>query len=419
MDTGTVFDGGDRIQCADPVLSAQEDPALVGCDHRESFTGSEEPPGIVPVGMYGAGGYHRNREYHGGGGGCDRRRTRCCVLDVGVGISRDGDGLRGGGPRHPLSGKRPGRRLDGGTDDLSGKAAGMSRGGGMGSMVQANAISETASYVYGIPEAVVGVILVILAGIVLAGGGRRIFLAAERLVPLSAGLYTAAALAVIILYAGNVPGVILGILADAFSFRSAVGGVAGYGISRCVSYGIARGVFSNEAGLGSLAVLNGSAEMASEELQGQWAIFEVFFDTIVSCTLTALVILCVAGSGTASEFGAENGASLTSLCFFTALGSPGGYAVAVCVVLFAFSTIIAWYYMGRQAAEYLGGKISGKIPAVYAVGYLLAAFLGCLGAMETVWEVSDIFNGLMAVPNLAALVLLAGEIYAPGEKRDP
>jgi len=290
---------------------------------------------------------------------------------------------------------------------------------GMGSMVQANAISETVSYVYGIPEAAVGVILVILAGIVLAGGGRRIFLAAERLVPLSAGLYTAAALAVIILYAGNVPGVILGILVDAFSFRSAVGGVAGYGISRCVSYGIARGVFSNEAGLGSLAVLNGSAEMASEELQGQWAIFEVFFDTIVSCTLTALVILCVAGSGTASEFGAENGASLTSLCFFTALGSPGGYAVAVCVVLFAFSTIIAWYYMGRQAAEYLGGKISGKIPAVYAVGYLLAAFLGCLGAMETVWEVSDIFNGLMAVPNLAALVLLAGEIYAPGEKRDP
>ena len=212
---------------------------------------------------------------------------------------------------------------------------------------------------------------------------------------------------------------ILGILVDAFSFRSAVGGVAGYGISRCVSYGIARGVFSNEAGLGSLAVLNGSAETAAEELQGQWAIFEVFFDTIVSCTLTALVILCVAGSGTVSEFGAENGASLTSLCFFTALGSPGGYAVAVCVVLFAFSTIIAWYYMGRQAAEYLGGKLSGKIPAVYAVGYLLAALFGCLGAMETVWEVSDIFNGLMAVPNLAALVLLAGEIYAPGEKRDP
>ncbi|MFK7725519.1 alanine:cation symporter family protein [Pilosibacter sp. HC1M1C21] len=142
----------------------------------------------------------------------------------------------------------------------------------------------------------------------------------------------------------------------------------------------------------------------------------MFFDTIVSCTLTALVILCVAGRGAASESGAENGASLTSLCFFTALGSPGGYLVAVCVVLFAFSTIIAWYYMGRQAAEYLGGKISGRIPAIYTAGYLLAAFLGCLGAMETVWQVTDIFNGLMAVPNLAALVLLVGEIDAPGEK---
>ena len=213
---------------------------------------------------------------------------------------------------------------------------------GMGSMVQANAISETVSYVYGIPEAAVGVILV--------------------------------ALVVIFLHAGRVPGVLMEIMADAFSFRS-----------------------------------------AAEELQGQWAIFEVFFDTIVSCTLTALVILCVAGSGTAAESGAENGASLTSLCFFTALESPGGYAVAVCVVLFTFSTVIAWYYMGRQAAEYLGGKISGKIPAVYTAGYLLAAFLGCLGAMETVWEISDIFNGLMAAPNLAALVMLAGEIHSPGE----
>lgn len=287
---------------------------------------------------------------------------------------------------------------------------------GMGSMVQANAIAETVSYVYGIPEAAVGVIVVTLAGSVLAGGGKRIFLAAERLVPLSAGIYTAAALAVIVLYAGRIPGVFLAIMADAFSFRSAVGGIAGYGISQCVSYGIARGVFSNEAGLGSLVVLNGSAETAAEEIQGQWAIFEVFFDTIVSCTLTALVILCVAGRGAASESGAENGASLTSLCFFTALGSPGGYLVAVCVVLFAFSTIIAWYYMGRQAAEYLGGKISGRIPAIYTAGYLLAAFLGCLGVMETVWQVADIFNGLMAVPNLAALVLLVGEIDAPGEK---
>ena len=114
MDTGTVFDGGDRIQCADPVLSGPEDPML------------EEPPGIVPVGMYGVGGNHRDREYHGGRSGCDRRRTWCCVLDVGVGISRNGNGLWGDGPRDQVPGKRPGRRMDSGTDDLSGKTAGMS-----------------------------------------------------------------------------------------------------------------------------------------------------------------------------------------------------------------------------------------------------------------------------------------------------
>ena len=211
---------------------------------------------------------------------------------------------------------------------------------------------------------------------------------------------------------------ILGILVDAFSFRSAVGGVAGYGISRCVSYGIARGVFSNEAGLGSLAVLNGSAEMASEELQGQWAIFEVFFDTIVSCTLTALVILCVAGSGRPQSSGRRTGIAHKSLLFYSAWESRrvcgGGLRGAVRVlhdhrmVLYgAAGGGVSWREdLGKDPGSLCGGISSGGVSPVSR-------------AMETVWEVSDIFNGLMAVPNLAALVLLAGEIYAPGEKRDP
>ena len=286
---------------------------------------------------------------------------------------------------------------------------------GMGSMVQANAISEPLEFSFSMPPVLIGGLLVLLSGRIMAGGAGAIAGAAEKMVPVSAGSYMAASAAVLFLFRENIPSAFGMIFQDAFSFRSAAGGAVGLLASKSVQYGIARGVFSNEAGLGSLAVLNGAAE-GDPGVQGQWAIFEVFFDTIVSCTLTALVILCVAGRGAASESGAENGASLTSLCFFTALGSPGGYLVAVCVVLFAFSTIIAWYYMGRQAAEYLGGKISGRIPAIYTAGYLLAAFLGCLGAMETVWQVTDIFNGLMAVPNLAALVLLVGEIDAPGEK---
>ena len=250
---------------------------------------------------------------------------------------------------------------------------------GMGSMVQANAIAETVSYVYGIPEAAVGVIVVTLAGSVLAGGGKRIFLAAERLVPLSAGIYTAAALAVIVLYAGRIPGVFLAIMADAFSFRSAVGGIAGYGISQCVSYGIARGVFSNEAGLGSLAVLNGSAETAAEEIQGQWAIFEVFFDTIVSCTLTALVILCVAGRGAASESGAENGASLTSLCFFTALGSPGGYLVAVCVSCLHFPRSSPGIIWGGRRRSILEGRYRAGFRQFIRRDIFWRRFWGVLG----------------------------------------
>ena len=265
---------------------------------------------------------------------------------------------------------------------------------------------------------VMGIILAVLVGLILLGGIKRIGQVTEKLVPFMALFYIILAIGVVIINWKNVPGVFSSIIRGAFNPASVTGGVVG-SFFMSMKKGVSRGIFSNEAGLGTGSIAHACADTRKPVKQGFFGIFEVFTDTIVICTLTALVILCVAGSGTASEFGAENGASLTSLCFFTALGSPGGYAVAVCVVLFAFSTIIAWYYMGRQAAEYLGGKISGKIPAVYTVGYFLAAFLGCLGAMETVWEVSDIFNGLMAVPNLAALVLLAGEIYAPGEKRDP
>ena len=295
---------------------------------------------------------------------------------------------------------------------------------GMGSMVQANAISETASYVYGIPEAVVGVILVILAGIVLAGGGRRIFLAAERLVPLSAGLYTAAALAVIILYAGNVPGVILGILADAFSFRSAAGGVAGYGISRCVSYGIARGVFSNEAGLGSLAVLHGMSEgkgrlrqRQEAQKQGMWAIFEVFFDTIIGCSLTAFLLLCVFPHNLTEKIDSLGGSGAVAAALAARFGNAGGIVTAACMVLFAFATILAWFYIGDQALGWLmrdvPQKRADKICILYHGGYLASVFLGCVSRMEAVWAVSDIFNGLMAVPNLAALVLLGRKVRRP------
>lgn len=282
---------------------------------------------------------------------------------------------------------------------------------GMGSMVQANAISETFEFAFSLPPLFIGIGLTVLAGRIITGGVGAIARTAEKMVPLSAGIYMAASLAVMVLFREQVPAAFAMIFKDAFSFSSVSGGIAGFGVSKCVRFGIARGVFSNEAGLGSMAMLNGGADRAEDGIQGQWAMFEVFFDTIVSCTLTAVVILCAMGEEIFSFSG--NGAELTGLCFTKGLGHLGGYTVSMCVALFAFATIIAWYYMGKQAVTYLGEAIGMDVSFLYMAGYLTAVFLGCLGPMEKVWEVSDIFNGFMAIPNLAALIFLVRKVERP------
>lgn len=282
---------------------------------------------------------------------------------------------------------------------------------GMGSMVQANAISETLEFSFSVPPLFIGILLTVLAGSIIAGGVGRIARTAEKMVPLSAGIYMAASLLVIFLFRENLPSAFALIFKSAFAPEQAAAGAAGYGVSRCVRYGIARGVFSNEAGLGSMAVLNGATEEAAHGSQGQWAIFEVFFDTIVSCTLTAMVILCTMGEKVADFV--DNGAVLTGVCFEAGLGNMGSYLVSICIVLFAFATIIAWYYMGKQSAVYLGEKTGRNFSVLYLTGYLSAVFIGSLGPMEAVWEISDIFNGMMAVPNLLALVILVRQVRKP------
>lgn len=286
---------------------------------------------------------------------------------------------------------------------------------GMGSMVQANAISETLQFSLSLPAVTAAVILSALSWRVLAGGVRSIAKTAERMVPFSAGLYMAMSIIALFLFRERLWEALGMIVSDAFSLKSAAGGAFGYGISQSLRYGIARGVFSNEAGLGTMAVLNGTAEEADEGVQGQWAVFEVFFDTIVSCTLTALVILCCMGPRIYSFSG--NGAQLVGLCFSQALGSLGGYVSSVCVALFAFATIIAWYYMGKQSAAYLGAACGRDLAKLYLFGYLAAVFFGSLWPMEQVWAVSDLCNGLMAAPNLLALTLLSGKVRRPDSRK--
>lgn len=311
---------------------------------------------------------------------------------------------------------------------------------GMGSMVQSNAIADTVHYAAGWNQEAVGAVLLVLVLFVIRGGISRIAVVSEKLIPLSAGAYVFFALIVLGSYYDRIPAVMGEIFRCALTPEAAVGGVGGYGISRSIRYGVARGVFSNEAGLGSLAVLHGATEDTTPEEQGMWAMFEVFFDTIVICTLTALVILCGTWQMNAGQMGSGqaltgqmgggwaavtgyDGAALTAYAFRLRLGGAGQYLVSAAMLLFAFATIIAWYYLARQTLTYLleklektwpkTRKIRGILEFTYLAGYLAAVFLGCISSLDLVWEISDIWNGLMAVPNLIALICLMRQVTFP------
>jgi AGCS family alanine or glycine:cation symporter len=287
---------------------------------------------------------------------------------------------------------------------------------GMGSMVQANSAVETLHYTWKLPVFFCGLVFTGLLALVVCGGSRRIGAVAQALIPLASGLYLLFSLLVIISNHEQLPRAVAAIFSSAFCLRPAAGGIAGYGMIKSMRYGIARGVFSNEAGLGTLAILHGSAGETTPEEQGMWAMFEVFFDTVVLCTLTALVILSSVG-GEAGRI-LLNGAPLAAWCFEKCLGRAGGWVVSASMTLFAFATIIAWFYVGKQAASYLVGENHFFAGKIYPFLFLGAVFLGCSGRLEAVWLFSDIVNGLMAFPNLTALLFLANEVRVPKTKEN-
>lgn len=289
---------------------------------------------------------------------------------------------------------------------------------GMGSMVQSNSAVSTLSYSWGIPAAAGGAALTLMVAAVIWGGIGRIGAVAERLVPAASAVYILFSLLVILSCADRLPSAIFEVFRCALTPGAALGGAAGYGIRESIRYGMARGVFSNEAGLGTLAVLHGAARDPAPEKQGMWAMFEVFFDTVVLCTLTGLVILCMTDSMRLPI--PYEGAALASWCFKGRLGGLGSGMISASMAVFAFATMIAWFYLGRQAASYAADALGrGRIFAerLYPLLFLGAVFLGSVGRLETVWALSDIFNGLMAFPNLTALIFLAGQVKAPAWRR--
>ena len=285
---------------------------------------------------------------------------------------------------------------------------------GMGCMVQANAVSETLCYEAGMKQEIAALLVTALTAAVVWGGIRRISRMTSWFVPLSAGIYFFFSVWVLVVCRRSIPVVLGQILKEAWAPGAVGGGIAGFLFSRSVHFGLARGVFSNEAGLGTLAVLHGAAEDTTPEEQGMWAMFEVFVDTIVICTLTALVILCAG-----MESGLD-GAALTSFCFTKILGSFGGFLVSASMAAFAFATIVGWYYIGRQMFSYLAEYLCPGVNTeyLYTILYLLAVWLGCICRLELVWLMSDLVNGLMAYPNLLSLWLLAGHVQFPKIKTE-
>jgi len=299
---------------------------------------------------------------------------------------------------------------------------------GMGSMVQSNSIAQTLSFSAEVPPLGCAVGLTGLTCLVVLGGIQRIAAVTERLIPWAAGIYLMFSAVVLFRYRYQIPGAFQEILRYAVLPEAVLGGTAGYGISYGFRYGVSRGVFSNEAGLGSLAGLHGATEDAVPEEQGMWAMFEVFFDTIIICTMTALVILLTVGGAEGLASGKIDGAMLTAWCFRTFFGKWGEYLVSGAMVVFAFATMIAWYFLGRQtldsvlelAAEYFPGSVRWRkrIYGGYLVLYGYAVFLGSVSSLTVVWELSDIWNGLMAFPNIMALVFLRKIIRYPKEYHD-
>lgn len=269
---------------------------------------------------------------------------------------------------------------------------------GIGNMVQANSVAHSLQATFGVSPSIVGGILVIVAGIVILGGIKRIAAFAEILVPFMAILYLVGGLVLLVMNAGRIPEALRMVFDGAFNGTAATGGFAGATIMLAMRYGVARGLFSNEAGLGSAPMVHAAAETDHPVRQGLYGIFEVFVDTILICTTTGLVVL-VSGAWQ----GGTTGAALSAQAFSAGLpGNWGGIIVTSGLVLFAFSTLIGWSVYGETGAVYLFGS-RASLP--YRLLWLVFIYLGAVGSLHLVWDIADTLNGLMAIPNLISVLI--------------
>ena len=274
---------------------------------------------------------------------------------------------------------------------------------GIGNTVQSNSVADALDQAVGLPFWVTGVVMAALVFIVIVGGIRRIAGVAEGLVPLMGVIYIIGALAILGANYTAVPAGIARIFTDAFTGTAATGGFAGAGVMMAVQWGVARGLFSNEAGLGSAPMAHAAARTDDPVRQGVVGMLGTFIDTIVVCTMTALVILT-----TGAWEGGETGAGLTTQAFSQGLPGPGDALVAFGLVIFAFSTTLTWAFYGERCLEFLAG-VRGLM--VFRVVWVIALMVGAVASLDLVWKIANVTMALMAVPNLIALLLLSPVVF--------
>ncbi|MCY6379442.1 alanine/glycine:cation symporter family protein [Hoeflea prorocentri] len=276
-------------------------------------------------------------------------------------------------------------------------------GFGIGNLVQSNSIAHALEVNFSVPPWLTGMVLVCLAGAVLVGGIERIATVAGRLVPLMAVAYILVSLVVLVIHAAEIPAAFGLIFTHAFSPTAATGGFAGAAVWAAIRFGVARGIFSNEAGLGSAPIAHAAAKTKGPVSQGLIAMLGTFIDTIIVCSFTALAII-VTGAWTSGE----TGAALTSHAFSLALPGLGGYIIAISLAVFAFTTMLGWSYYCERSFQYLMGV---RIIMPFRIAWSLAALVGATSQLGFVWLLADTLNAFMAIPNLIALVLLSPVVF--------
>jgi len=288
---------------------------------------------------------------------------------------------------------------------------------GIGNIAQSSEISGALQGLTGMSGLTAGIILAVVVAIVVLGGVQRIGQVTSLLVPFMSVFYVIAGIIVIVMRIGDIPGVLVNIVKSAFSFEAVGGGIFGYAIMLAMRQGFARGVFSNEAGLGSAPIAHAASSTEEPCEQAVWGVFEVFVDTIVICTITSLAVLLSGVLGTPGGLDAFSSKGAAAVAAFNTIlpGTVGGTIIQISLLFFALSTILSWSYYGERCWGYISGN-NKVFDLVYKVIFIAMCIVGATGSGTLMWDIADTLNGLMAIPNLVALLLLSGVVIAETNK---